>query len=194
MLGEERQPEQYSTTKRSDAGHILSLCVSQAGLRALQNLYRVIINHQIVSVCCHLVLKHSLFYISQLTSLIVQGPMSPLWPLVINVDHVSVPAEDETSTTSFVQNLVGVPHFTRRSFFSASGINMLKGAIDPAADVGTRASCFIRASAECSSAFSSCFCNQSETLLSGFASSTQNFEDYPQAKVRVSKCGVFCRG
>ena len=60
FVREQRQLEQHSTRKHPDVGHILSFCVSQAGLRARQGFYRKSIIQKMLPCVAIVVLKYTL--------------------------------------------------------------------------------------------------------------------------------------
>ena len=65
------------------------------------------------------------FQVFQLTALIVRGPVTYGGRFIISLDQVMICENEVQSAILCVQDFVGSPHFTQRSFFSDSRIAIL---------------------------------------------------------------------
>ena len=127
FVQEQRQLERSSTRSHPDIGDVLSFCSSQVGSRARQHLFKVCIVANMVKLhgrygCEILTL---FFQVSQLTALIVRGPVTCGGRFIINLDRVMICEDDVHSAILCVQDFIRSPHFIQRNFFSDSGIAML---------------------------------------------------------------------
>ena len=65
------------------------------------------------------------FQVFQQTAFFVSGPVTCGGQFIINLDGVMIGEDEVHSAILFVQDFIRSPHFTKRNFFSDSGIAML---------------------------------------------------------------------
>ena len=135
FVQEQRQLERSSTRSRPELGEVLPFCSAQVGFRARRHLYKVcIVANQACgfnpSVLCYLILLWgSLFQVFQLTTLVISGSPAQGEEFSIRLDRVAIKKEEVRGVLLCVQDFVRSPHFTRRNFFSETGLTMLSESV-----------------------------------------------------------------
>ena len=136
FVQEQRQLEWSSTRSRPDIGDVLSFCSAQAGFGfcARHNLYKVcIVSNQACGFDPYELSCPSyellLFKIFQFTTLEIRGPATRGKKIMIDLDCVAINKEEVCGVLLCVQEFVRSPHFTKRNFYSESGLTMLSESV-----------------------------------------------------------------
>ena len=76
-----------------------------------------------------------MFQVLQLTALIVPGPSTPGEKFMISVDRIAAPDRGRRGVLLCVQDYALSSYFTRKSFFSESGLTMMSESVATADNI-----------------------------------------------------------